>query len=163
MLCLSLPQTDSPDDKLIVPPEARGPLPPDAPNDEQPDDGLPPYVLRKDEMRNEQLTVEIQRYFDVLLDISHDIRSTLAHMRHARMAPSSIVAPDAISPPKAPGQLPQPFTPPAFGVGLPYDEDDAKRRNEQGLQEARVERDAWKGILDALTKLKKARDAEGGR
>ena len=74
------------------------------------------------------------------------------------MTPSSIIAPDAISPPKAPGQPPQPFTPPAFGVGLPYDEDDAKRRNERGLQEARIERDAWKGILDALMKLKKARD-----
>ena len=76
------------------------------------------------------------------------------------MTPSSIIAPDAISPPKAPGQPPQPFTPPAFGVGLPYDEDDAKRRNERGLQEARIERDAWKGILDALMKLKKARDEE---
>ncbi|KAL1732069.1 hypothetical protein EV714DRAFT_207602 [Schizophyllum commune] len=153
MICLSLPQTDGPDDKLIVQP--------DAPHADEPaEDGLPRDVLRKDEMRNEQLAAEIQSYFDVLLEISHEIRSSLAHIRHARMTPSSIIAPDAISPPKAPGQPPQPFTPPAFGVGLPYDEDDAKRRNERGLQEARIERDAWKGILDALMKLKKARDEE---
>ena len=60
MLCLSLPQTDGPDDKLIVQP--------DAPNADEPaEDGLPRDVLRKDEMRNEQLAAEIQSYFDVLL------------------------------------------------------------------------------------------------
>ena len=30
----------------------------------------------------------------------------------------------------------------------------------KGLQEERVERDAWKGILDALTRLKEAKDRE---
>ena len=30
----------------------------------------------------------------------------------------------------------------------------------RGLQEERVERDAWIGILDALTRLKEARESE---
>jgi len=37
--------------------------------------------------------------------------------------------------------------------------DNSKSR---GLQEERVERDAWKGILDALTRLKQAKKDEFG-
>ena len=89
MLCLSLPQTDGPDDKLIVQP--------DAPNADEPaEDGLSRDVLRKDEMRNEQLAAEIQSYFDVLLvrmlltPSSHPALPTLFHRRyHTKSAPPS--------------------------------------------------------------------------
>ena len=33
-------------------------------------------------------------------------------------------------------------------------------RGTRGLQEERVEKDAWKGILDALTRIKEARVRE---
>lgn len=70
------------------------------------------------------------------------IRSSLAHIRHSRIAPSAINAPH-------PG-----FVPPSLGVGLPA-EGSTIRKN-KGLQEERVECDAWKGILTALTRLKDA-------
>lgn len=74
------------------------------------------------------------------------IRSSLAHIRHSRIAPSAINAP------------PPGFIPPSLGVGLPSD--DGSSRRDRGLQEERVERDAWKGILAALTRLKAAQDAK---
>ena len=78
--------------------------------------------------------------------IQSAIRSSLAHIRHARIAPSAINAP-------APG-----FVPPSLGVGLPNEEDKQGAIN-LGFQEARVERDAWKGILAALTRLKASQEA----
>jgi hypothetical protein len=48
------------------------------------------------------------------------------------------------------------FVPPSLGVGLPAAHGNSVKT--RGLQEERVELDAWKGILDALTKLKSARD-----
>lgn len=33
-------------------------------------------------------------------------------------------------------------------------------RKSRGLQEEHVEKDAWKGILDALTRLKQAKEQE---
>lgn len=65
----------------------------------------------------------------------------MAHIRQSRIAPSAIDAP-------LPG-----FVPPSLGVGLP---DGNNTRRNRGLQEERVERDAWTGILDALTRLKQA-------
>lgn len=76
------------------------------------------------------------------------IRSSLAHIRQSRIAPSAINAP------------PPNFIPPPLGVGLPSSDADGAARGERGLQEERVERDAWKGILDALTRIKEARDRE---
>ena len=76
------------------------------------------------------------------------IRSSLAHIRHSRIAPSAINAP------------PPGFVPPSLGVGLPS-EDNLLKKN-RGLQEERVERDAWKGILNALTRMKARQDASGG-
>lgn len=35
-----------------------------------------------------------------------------------------------------------------------------KAKDYRGLQESRVERDAWTGILDALTRMKETLDAE---
>ena len=90
------------------------------------------------------------------------MRSTLAHIRQSRIAPSAIDAPP-------PNFIPQPA-----GVGTPLpsstlpeagatknkniEEDDMILK--RGLQEERVNRDAWRGILDALTRLKQARDRE---
>jgi hypothetical protein len=75
--------------------------------------------------------------------IQTSIRSSLAHIRHSRIAPSAINAP------------PPNFVPPSLGVGLPSsDEGSTTLRKNRGLQEERIERDAWKGILDALRRLK---------
>lgn len=75
------------------------------------------------------------------------IRAALAHIRHSRITPSAINAP------------PAGFVPASFGVGLPNDLSNTSAKN-RGLQEEKVDRDAWKGILEALTRLKEARDAE---
>ncbi|KAF7337636.1 Mediator of RNA polymerase II transcription subunit 11 [Mycena sanguinolenta] len=61
------------------------------------------------------------------------IRSSVAHIRNLRIAPSAINAP----PPK--------FVPPSLGVGMPSDDDESSApRRIYGLQEERIERDAWK-------------------
>lgn len=73
------------------------------------------------------------------------IRSTLAHIRHARTAPTAIEAP------------PAGFVPPNTGVSLDIAADGKALR---GLQESRIERDAWTGILDALKRLKAAQEEE---
>ncbi|KAG6911351.1 hypothetical protein DXG01_001022 [Tephrocybe rancida] len=105
------------------------------------DDGLP-----QGEERSEQFVLEVSEYFERLDTIQNAIRSSLAHIRHARIAPSAINAP-------LPG-----FIPPSLGVGLPQsDNDDGKKT--RGLQEERIERDTWQGILAALTRLKAAQDA----
>ena len=84
--------------------------------------------------------------------IQDAIRSSLAHIRQSRIAPSTINAP------------PPGFVPPALGVGLPQTttgsedsvESDSHAKT-RGLQEERVERDAWRGVLDSLVRMKKAR------
>jgi len=117
---LTLPQTDGPDDKLPQGAE-----------------------------RSEQFVLEVSEYFERLDSIQETIRSSLAHIRQSRIAPSAINAP------------PPGFVPPSLGVGLPCADGEKSR----GLQEERIERDAWKGILDALTRLKQAkeREAENGK
>lgn len=129
------------------------------PQTDGPEDNLP-----QGEERSEQFVLEVSEYFERLdvrtsfdppLNASHTlnaqsiqvaIRSSLAHIRHSRIAPSAINAP------------PPGFIPPSLGVGLPSD--DGSSRRDRGLQEERVERDAWKGILSALTRLKAAQDAK---
>ena len=129
------------------------------PQTDGPEDNLP-----QGEERSEQFVLEVSEYFERLdvrtsfdspLNTSHTlnaqsiqvaIRSSLAHIRHSRIAPSAINAP------------PPGFIPPSLGVGLPSD--DGSSRRDRGLQEERVERDAWKGILAALTRLKAAQDAK---
>ncbi|KAH9486344.1 hypothetical protein JR316_0000408 [Psilocybe cubensis] len=106
-----------------------------------PGDNLP-----QGEERSEQFVLEVSEYFERLDSIQVAIRSSLAHIRHSRIAPSAINAP------------PPGFVPPSLGVGLPADGN--VLQTNRGLQEERVERDAWKGILDALTRLKDARDQE---
>jgi hypothetical protein len=78
------------------------------------------------------------------------LRSSLAHIRHSRIAPSAIDAP-------LPG-----FLPPSLGITLPA-ESEAQETKKTGLQEARVERDAWNGILDALKRLKLELSASADR
>jgi len=68
----------------------------------------------------------------------------MARLRKARIAPTSVKAP------------PLGFVPPSFGVGP------EAGMNAQGLQETRVERDAWRDVTDALERLRadlKARKA----
>ncbi|KAI0081122.1 hypothetical protein K474DRAFT_1588403 [Panus rudis PR-1116 ss-1] len=119
------------------------------PQTDGPNDGLP-----QGGERSEQFVLEVSEYFERLDSIHFAIRSSLAHIRQSRIAPSAINAP------------PPGFIPPSLGVGLPptpspdvamSKQDPGKIR---GLQEERIERDAWNGILDALTKLKQARERE---
>ncbi|KAF5352437.1 hypothetical protein D9756_005843 [Leucocoprinus leucothites] len=114
---LTLPQTDSSGDKLP-----------------------------QGEERSEQFVLEVSEYFERLDAVQVALRSSLAHIRHSRIAPSAINAP------------PTNFVPPSLGVGLPPEMDGTSRVN-RGLQEERVERDAWKGILEALKQVKAAQDA----
>ena len=83
------------------------------------------------------------------------LRSSLAHIRAARISPAVLTAP------------PAGFVPPPQGVGLPAPiplpgNEGGSRSNEKtrGLLEERVERDAWRGALDALTRLRDGRRAE---
>lgn len=92
------------------------------------------------------------------------LRSSLAHIRAARISPAVLTAP------------PAGFVPPPQGVGLPFPpgqsdrgagggiesggETSRTRENTRGLLEERVERDSWRGALDALTRLRDARRAE---
>ncbi|KAF8224674.1 hypothetical protein L208DRAFT_1310058 [Tricholoma matsutake] len=110
------------------------------PQTDGPDDNLP-----QGEERSEQFVLEVSEYFERLDSIQGAIRSSLAHIRHSRIAPSAINAP------------PPGFVPPSLGVGLPSEDGSVKKN--RGLQEERVERDAWKGILNALTRMKARQDA----
>ncbi|KAJ3989002.1 hypothetical protein F5890DRAFT_1401960 [Lentinula detonsa] len=105
------------------------------PQTDNPDDNLP-----QGEERSEQFVLEVSEYFERLDSIQTAIRSSLAHIRHSRIAPSAINAP------------PPGFLPPSLGVALPPDSQAS--RTTRGLQEERLDSDAWKGILDALTRLK---------
>ncbi|KAF8167440.1 hypothetical protein B0H34DRAFT_681888 [Crassisporium funariophilum] len=111
------------------------------PQTDAPDDSLP-----QGEERSEQFVLEVSEYFERLDSIQVALRSSLAHIRHSRIAPSAINAP------------PPGFIPPSLGVGLPAEGSSSK--SNRGLQEERVERDAWKGILAALTRMKEAREEQ---
>ncbi|TFK56494.1 hypothetical protein OE88DRAFT_1649809 [Heliocybe sulcata] len=111
------------------------------PQTDKPEDHMP-----QGEERSEQFVMEVSEYFERLDAVHIAIRSFLAHIRQARFAPSTINAPDPN------------FVPAPLGVGL-REKDGATR----GFQEERVERDAWKGVLDALTRIKEARDEERAR
>jgi hypothetical protein len=112
------------------------------PQTDGPNDNLPQGAER-----SEQFVLEVSEYFERLDSIQETIRSSLAHIRQSRIAPSAINAP------------PPGFVPPSLGVGLPSADGDNSKKS-RGLQEERVERDAWKGILDALTRLKQAKERE---
>jgi hypothetical protein len=99
------------------------------------------------------------------------LRSSLAHIRAGRVSPAVLNAPPAgfVPPPQGVG-LPLPPPPPAAGFNTSAKADaSASAGNEantktkektRGLLEERVERDAWRGVLEALTRLRDARRAE---
>jgi len=110
------------------------------PQTDGPNDNLP-----QGEERSEQFVLEVSEYFERLDVIQVALRSSLAHIRHSRIAPSAINAP------------PPNFIPPSLGVGLPSADGVTPKKN-RGLQEERLDLGAWKGILDALTRMKTAQD-----
>lgn len=93
------------------------------------------------------------------------LRSSLAHIRATRISPAVLTAPPAgfVPPPQGVG-LPFPLPPGAAsdrgssGTGAEGSHPQAKEKT-RGLLEERVERDAWRGALDALTRLMDARRA----
>ncbi|KAF8665394.1 hypothetical protein AX16_000413 [Volvariella volvacea WC 439] len=151
------------------------------PETDSPEDNLP-----QGEERSEQFVLEVNEYFQRLDSIQVALRSSLAHIRHSRVAPSAITAPRPD------------FIPPSLGVGLPSASrsklstpgdptdstpaphsqgsattgleqssrpedsvgEEGRPRISRGLQEERVDRDSWKGILDALERLKVRKGAE---
>ncbi|KAF8433546.1 hypothetical protein L210DRAFT_904743 [Boletus edulis BED1] len=112
------------------------------PQTDGPDDNLP-----QGEERSEQFVLEVSEYFERLDSIQVAIRSSLAHIRQSRIAPSAINAP------------PPGFVPPSLGVTIPTDGVGTGEVS-LGLQEERVGCDAWVGILNALSRLKAAREQE---
>ncbi|TDL28138.1 hypothetical protein BD410DRAFT_782106 [Rickenella mellea] len=105
--------------------------------------------LPQGDERSEQFVLEVSDPLMTILQQVHiNIRSTLAQIRQSRIAPSAINAP------------PPNFIPHSSGVGMPAMDDATTENRSRGLQEERVNRDAWKGILEALTRLKAARDRE---
>ncbi|KAI0685080.1 hypothetical protein BC835DRAFT_551873 [Cytidiella melzeri] len=116
------------------------------PQTDGPEDGLP-----QGGERSEQFVIEVGKYFEYVNEIQLSIRSSLAHIRSSRIAPSAINAP------------PPGFIPPSLGVSLPSSSSGNFATTDnggRGLQEERVERDAWVGILNALTRLKEVKDRE---
>ncbi|KAJ7597339.1 hypothetical protein C8J56DRAFT_919787 [Mycena floridula] len=106
------------------------------PQTDDPNEHLP-----QGEERSEQFVLEVSEYFERLDSIQAALRSSLAHIRHSRIAPSAI-------------EINQPSVlPPSLGVMLPSDVEEKAKRT-VGLQESRVETAAWKGIMDALARLK---------
>lgn len=113
--------------------------------------------LPQGEERSEQFVLEVSEYFERLDAIQVALRSSLAHIRHSRIAPSAINAP-----------VPN-FVPTSLGVGLPFSSDPAdasspaqsigsSARRGRGLQEERIDRHAWENILQALLRIKADRD-----
>ncbi|KAK2461483.1 hypothetical protein APHAL10511_005946 [Amanita phalloides] len=114
------------------------------PQTDGPDDNLP-----QGEERSEQFVLEVSEYFERLDAVQVALRSSLAHIRHSRIAPSAINAP-------APN-----FIPPSLGIGLPTSVDAATSppvpSRSRGLQEERMGRNAWQGLLDVLLRMNAAR------
>ncbi|KAF8140664.1 hypothetical protein EV363DRAFT_1251409 [Boletus edulis] len=107
----------------------------------------PTTTFPQGEERSEQFVLEVSEYFERLDSIQVAIRSSLAHIRQSRIAPSAINAP------------PPGFVPPSLGVTIPTDGVGTGEVS-LGLQEERVGCDAWVGILNALSRLKAAREQE---
>ncbi|KAH9030131.1 hypothetical protein EDB85DRAFT_1455323 [Lactarius pseudohatsudake] len=125
------------------------------PQTDAPDAGLP-----QGDERSEQFVVEVGKYFETLDSIQMALRSSLAHIRAARISPAVLTAPPAgfVPPPQGVG-LPSPPAP--GGQQLSSDAGGGGVKDQtRGLLEERVERDAWHGVLDALTRLRDARRAE---
>ncbi|KAI6048000.1 hypothetical protein EDC04DRAFT_43648 [Pisolithus marmoratus] len=119
------------------------------PQTDEPGDELP-----QGEERSEEFVAKVSEYFQRLDAIQGAIRSSLAHIRQSRIAPSAINAP------------PPNFIPPSLGVSIPTPSAGGDKGGEgttevsRGLQEERVDHDAWVGILNALKRLKAAREQE---
>lgn len=138
MSLLTLPQTDGPDDDL----------PQGGERSEQFVLGVGEYFERLDVRLSPSLFPRNMSSSLVLWQsIQVAIRSSLAHIRQSRIAASAINAP------------PHGFVPPSLGVTIPTDGAGTGEVS-LGLQEERAGRDAWVGILDALTRLKAAREQE---
>ena len=91
------------------------------------------------------------------------MRSALAQIRQSRVAPSAINAPSAGFVPRSSG-----VGTPSLSDGIPGTADssigtsnatsNSRQQSKWGLQEERISRDAWKGMLDALTRLRAIRE-----
>ncbi|KAG8899250.1 hypothetical protein FRC00_001686 [Tulasnella sp. 408] len=105
------------------------------------------------EERAELFVDRANQYFSTLDSIQYNLKKALYHLRQEKISPSSIIAP------------PPDFVPPTLGIGPARDsgatstpEQDEIYR--QGLQETRVEKEAWLGIVASLEQLKAARSSE---
>ncbi|KAF9515280.1 hypothetical protein BS47DRAFT_1381612 [Hydnum rufescens UP504] len=123
------------------------------------DDDTGGVSLPEGEERSELFVQEATAYFQTLDALT--LRRILADVRTRRITPSSINAP------------PPNFVPPTFGSGpLPNPSSETGTRGGPGvpdrgantsvnfepvgstLQEARVERDAWRGIAETLSRMR---------
>ncbi|KAG9019541.1 hypothetical protein FRB90_000850 [Tulasnella sp. 427] len=103
------------------------------------------------EERAELFVDRANQYFETLDSIQYNLRKALHHLRQEKISPSSIIAP------------PPDYVPPTLGIGPPRNSDASAQPEQdeiyrQGLQETRVEKEAWLGIVASLEKLKAARE-----
>jgi len=103
------------------------------------------------EERGELLVERVGQYYDTLDLIQHVLRRSLYDLRQRKISPTSITAP------------PPDFVPPALGVGPSRHATttgglEERETDRQGLQETRVERAAWLGVVNALENLKRLRE-----
>lgn len=105
------------------------------------------------EERAELFVDRANQYFTTLDSIQYNLKKALYHLRQEKISPSSISAP------------PPDFVPPTLGIGPPRDSGASSTPEQdeiyrQGLQETRVEKEAWLGIVASLEQLKTARSSE---
>ncbi|KAF8312224.1 hypothetical protein DL93DRAFT_2082335 [Clavulina sp. PMI_390] len=112
---------------------------------------------------NDMIVKEATAYFDKLDSIQGKLRRVLLDMRTRRMTPASLnLAATTLGSATLPASTPKQPTPPSSFLGEvsgpapPRGGDDLDNMN---FQEARLERDAWRGISDALEKLSNLRKA----
>ncbi|KZV84307.1 hypothetical protein EXIGLDRAFT_776687 [Exidia glandulosa HHB12029] len=131
---LTIPELDPPEQEAELKPSGSPSSEASTPRDSA---GLPSRPrLPVGEERSEQFVMEATQYYETLDTIHLNLRTAMAHLRRERVAPAAITAP------------PPGFVPTAFGVGP------EAGLNARGLQETRLERDAWRGVVDALERLK---------
>lgn len=105
------------------------------------------------EERAELFVDRANQYFSTLDSIQYNLKKALYHLRQEKISPSSIIAPSPD------------FVPPTLGIGPARDSGASSTPEQdeiyrQGLQETRVEKEAWLGIVASLEQLKAARSSE---
>ncbi|KAF8335052.1 uncharacterized protein EI90DRAFT_3120944 [Cantharellus anzutake] len=112
----------------------------------QPSDVDSNVLLPTGEERSERFIQEASAYFKTLDSIQIGLRRAIAHIRERRITPSTLAS--AAAQFEAGGASSSAVLPTTITASKAND-----RTPPSNLQEARVERDAWRGIAESLAKL----------